>query len=121
MEQGALTFLGPRKPSETPRLYSAARVSVNLTASGNYDKTVLESMACGTPAIVSSEAFADIIPERWRIAEHDTHALAQKIDEAIRLPEKEYAELGASLRAEVVEKQSLSVLARELSSAISSL
>lgn len=54
---GAVVFKGPVKNTETPALYSAHTASVNLTDRGNYDKTVLESLACGTPAIVSSDAF----------------------------------------------------------------
>lgn len=121
VRENALAFLGPRKPADTPFSYSAARVSVNLTAAGNYDKTVLESMACGTPVIVSSLAFEDMVPEEWTIPEHDTHALAERIVAALRLPEGEYHELGTSLRGKVVQKHSLPKLGDELFSALSSL
>lgn len=56
---GAVEFRGPVPNRETPQLFAAHEVSVNLTDSGNYDKTVLESLACGTPVLVSSEAFGD--------------------------------------------------------------
>ena len=112
---------GSQKNTDTPLLYSAARVSLNLTASGNYDKTVLESMACETPVIISSSAFADMIPERWRVPEHDRSALSGKIVEVMRLPEAEYHELGASLRREVVAQHSLPKLGDELFRALSSL
>lgn len=59
IESGAVIFRGSVENSETPELYAAHTVSVNLTADGNYDKTVLESLACGTPVIVSSKAFSD--------------------------------------------------------------
>jgi len=121
IKEKALVFLGPRKNTDTPLFYSAARVSVNLTASGNYDKTVLESMACETPTIVSSSAFADMIPAKWIVPEHDRSALAQKIVEVMRLPEAEYHELGTSLRMEVVAKHSLPKLGDELFRALSSL
>lgn len=57
MQDGVLVFRGPVPNTETPELYAAHTVSVNLTDDGNYDKTVLESLACGTPVIVSSRAF----------------------------------------------------------------
>ncbi len=56
---GELVFLGPQTYENTPQLFRQALVTVNLTADGNYDKTVLESLACGIPVIVSSQAFAD--------------------------------------------------------------
>jgi glycosyltransferase involved in cell wall biosynthesis/peptidoglycan/xylan/chitin deacetylase (PgdA/CDA1 family) len=112
---GALAFLGPKKPADTPVLYSAARVSINLTAAGNYDKTVLESMACETPAIVSSPAFADIVSEEWIVPEHDNTALADRITRMLKMPEKQYRMLGASLRKEILEKHALPKLASELS------
>jgi glycosyltransferase involved in cell wall biosynthesis len=119
-KEKALIFLGPKKPSDTPLLYSRARASINLTASGNYDKTVLESMACGTPVIVSSEAFDDMVPRLWRVPEHDRSALANTIVAMLRLPEEEYHELSTSLRAEVVGKHNLPKLADELARALSS-
>jgi glycosyltransferase involved in cell wall biosynthesis len=53
----AVTFLGPRPNRETPVLYSAHGLSINLAADGHYDKSVLESIACGTPVALASHAF----------------------------------------------------------------
>lgn len=121
VNDGSLNFLGPKKPLETPVLYSKARVSVNLTAPGNYDKTVLESMACETPVIVSSPAFADLIPKEWIVPEHDASAFAEKIKDMFALSESEYYRLGVLLREVVVKKQSLSKLAGVLFPVLSSL
>ncbi len=121
IDSKAIIFLGSAENFNTPVLYSAARVSINLTAAGNYDKTVLESMACETPVIVSSPAFADIIPQEWIVPEHDTTVLAEKITRMLALPEGKYHELVTSLRAAVVEKHSLPMLAQELFSALASL
>lgn len=59
IKAGAVVFKGPVKNTDTPALYSAHTASVNLTDRGNYDKTVLESLACGTSVIASSDAFKD--------------------------------------------------------------
>lgn len=56
---GAIVFRGPVPNRDTSKLYAAHEVSINLTDDGNYDKTVLESLACGTPVITSSMAFHD--------------------------------------------------------------
>jgi glycosyltransferase involved in cell wall biosynthesis len=57
---GIIEFLGPIRNEETPSLYASHSISVNLTAKGNYDKSVLESVACGTPVVTTSKAFSDI-------------------------------------------------------------
>ncbi|MEX0933939.1 MAG: glycosyltransferase [Candidatus Paceibacterota bacterium] len=59
IEEEALVFKGVVPNSKTPELYTSHSVSVNLTDDGNYDKTVLESLACGTSVITSSRAFSD--------------------------------------------------------------
>jgi len=118
---GSIVIHGPRKSSDTPTLYSHAGVSVNLTAAGNYDKTVLESMACETPVIVSSAAFADIIPKEWIVPENNPEALAQKILENSALSEADYRALGTQLRTHVEQKHSLTKLAFEVFYAMKSL
>jgi glycosyltransferase involved in cell wall biosynthesis len=60
IRDGTIVFIGPVQNEKTPTLFSSHTVSVNLTAKGNYDKSVLESLACGTPVITTSEAFRDV-------------------------------------------------------------
>jgi glycosyltransferase involved in cell wall biosynthesis len=119
--EGAISFLGPQPPSATPALYSSARVSVNLTAAGNYDKTVLESAACGTPVIVGSKAFADIIPERFTVPPEDPAALAKAIEAMLALPEADYAALSRELREAVVSRHDVAVLGRSVADAMQAL
>ena len=116
-----LLFLGPLKSSDTPILYSEARVSVNLTAAGNYDKTVLESMACETPVIVSSVAFTDMIPEEWMVPEHNTAQLAKTIKKMLALPEADYKVLGEDLRKKVIAGHDVGVLGTRLAQALQSI
>ncbi|MBV9349572.1 MAG: glycosyltransferase family 4 protein [Patescibacteria group bacterium] len=114
IDERALLFIGPKKSTDTPVLYSAAKVSVNLTAAGNYDKTVLESMACGTPAIVSSPAFADLVPAEWIIAENNIDAVSSAIKKIVSMPTEIYKALGKELREEVIAKHEIQVLAETL-------
>ncbi len=114
IEEGAVTFLGARKNNETPRLYGAHAVSVNLTADGNFDKTVLESLSCETPVIVSSRAFAGIVDEAWTVPPGDAEALARALLRLLALPEAARHALGKKGREMVAARHSLTSLADTL-------
>ena len=118
--ENAVAFLGPRVNENTPDLYASHGVSVNLTAAGNFDKTVLESASCGTPAIVSSRAFSGIIPDAWIISEDDPETLAQGLARMLALPENEYRALGEKERSSVVAAHSLAYLADRIAEELSS-
>ncbi len=115
---GAVSFAGSVPNADTPALFSAAGVSVNLAASGHFDKSVLEAMACETPVIVSGKAFEGLIPARLTVPENNPTALAEKLAEIITLPGPEYRSLGTSLRTAVAETHSLPKLASALASAL---
>lgn len=115
IESSAVVFKGPIPNTETPELYAAHEVSVNLTDDGNYDKTVLESMACGTPAVVSSDAFSDIVPDTLMLKDVSTASLARVLEHALSASYNP-----DSLRAPVVQKHSLPLLAKKLSEVIAS-
>lgn len=52
-----VTFGGAVPNAETPRIYTAHEVYVNLSPSGMYDKTIFEAIACGCTPITSSDDF----------------------------------------------------------------
>lgn len=116
IESGAATFLGPRKNTETPELYRAHGVAINLAASGHFDKTVFEAMACETPVVVSSQAFVGLVSAEWIISENDALALARAIAGLIQLSEGEYAALGRAERETVVTRHGLAALIAALTS-----
>lgn len=111
IDSGAVTLLGSVPNTKTPELFSMHWVSVNLTAAGNYDKAVNESIACGTPAIVASPAFATVLDERWIIGEPNEERLAVVLKDMLTLPEAEYTVMAAEERARVEETESLAALA----------
>jgi glycosyltransferase involved in cell wall biosynthesis len=117
IEMHALFFLGPKKTSQTPPLYAQARVAINLTAEGNYDKTVLEAMACGTLPIVGSKAFSDMIPSEWVVHPEDTAALSEKIERAFSLPDNDYASLTKAFREVVIARHDVGVLGTKVAEA----
>lgn len=110
-----ISFMGSVPNYKTPAVYNNHEVFVNLTPKGNYDKTVLEAMACEKISIVSSEAFADLIPAQFIFKEGDATDLAQKLESTFALLESEKKEIGHTFRQAVIEKQSLDVLAKKLS------
>lgn len=119
VDAGAMEFLGSKRNEETPTLYASHAVSVNLTADGNFDKTVLESAATETPVIVSSRAFAGVVDERWTVPHDDANALARKLAELFSLPADERAAIGKNVRTAVVQTHSLISLADALKDVLS--
>lgn len=113
-EAGAVHVKGPVAHHETPQLYGAHWVSVNLTAAGNFDKTVLESGACKTPVIVGSPAFKEVVPSEWTIDGTDAAALSRALTRAFALSEAEHHALGQELRERVIATHSLSRLMDQL-------
>ncbi|HYF28800.1 MAG TPA: glycosyltransferase family 4 protein [Candidatus Paceibacterota bacterium] len=111
---GRVTFYGPVPNAETPALYAAHAVSVNLTAAGNYDKSVLESIACGTPALVSSPAFADLVPEPCYFKENDPASLAETLRRILALSSEERRMLTDAGSARIHEEHSLGALTRAI-------
>ncbi len=55
-------FFGAIANKNTPDLYRQAKVSVNFSATGSLDKTILEAMACDLPVVTTNEAFKHIVP-----------------------------------------------------------
>jgi glycosyltransferase involved in cell wall biosynthesis len=53
-------------PSELLRIYYNHVFCFNLTDSGSFDKTILESVACGCIPIVYNVSFLDLVPEELR-------------------------------------------------------
>lgn len=113
IEKGKVKFCGSVVNSETPDLYSSREVFVNLTPRGNFDKTVLESMACESMPTVSSEAFSDIIP-KYIFAEKDAGDLAEKIEFVFSMSPEAKAEGGKKLREIVLERHDLRKLSEEI-------
>ncbi len=113
----AVMFLGPKPNRETPALYSAHSISINLAADGHYDKSVLESVACGTPVALSSEAFG----EKREVESQNMFLLRDRTPEALSemvlfmLKDYErWEEQVDSARRTVIEHHSLEKLAPRL-------
>ncbi|HEY4479532.1 MAG TPA: glycosyltransferase family 4 protein [Candidatus Paceibacterota bacterium] len=85
-KEGKLSFFSAIKNRETPSIYNSYEIFVNLTPRGNFDKTVLEALACGTTVLASSDAFYEVLEEPYRFIEDDPEELARKIEHVFRTP-----------------------------------
>lgn len=114
VDSGVAVFRGPLPNEVTPEQYASHAVSVNLTAAGNFDKSVLESLACSTPAVVSGEGFRGIVPDTHFFKEGDITSLVDTLERVLTLSESERARLAEEAAAVVRTDHSLTKLVDEL-------
>ncbi len=100
---------------QTLDVYNAHEISVNLSPSGLYDKTIFEGMACETIILASSKSLYGIVREDSIFKEDDVSDLAHKLEKLLNLTEKEKIEKGKELREIVTEDHSLEKLMIKLS------
>ncbi|MEX0918559.1 MAG: glycosyltransferase family 4 protein [Candidatus Paceibacterota bacterium] len=108
-------FCGSVPNYQTPEIYYHHEVFVNLTPPGNYDKTVLEAMACGLMPVVASPAFADIVPSALRPDASDPSSIALCLKCALVISSAEKQKLTNKFQTYVVENHSLALLSKQLS------
>ena len=102
-------------PHETvPEIYRDYDVCLNAATTGCFDKTVLEGMACGCPAIVSSADFSNGIDTKYIFSDATPEALSQCLHTASQLSDPEYSELAQRQRNYVIEHHNLTNLVREI-------
>lgn len=109
-----IRFLGSISNRETPSVYNAHELFVNLTDSGSFDKAILEAMACGSLVLVSNKSFIGVISEDFIFIEGDVDDLVKKITYVLSLSQEEKNRVREELRMFVAEKHSLEMLASEL-------
>jgi len=81
-------FVGPMNQDGTLKLYQEHELYVNLTPAGSLDKTIFEAMACGLVSLVYNQYLCKILGEELVTQELETQNVAQKIEKAFALPEK---------------------------------
>ncbi len=114
VEAGKCSLVPAISNAEAPHLFSEHEIFVNLTPSGNYDKTVLEAAACGTMPIVSSPAFRDAFPPELFFSERDPISLADAIERVFAFSNERRYEMAALIRDYVVKTHELTVLVQKV-------
>jgi glycosyltransferase involved in cell wall biosynthesis len=110
---GNVTFHPSMPNAETPAIYGAHAVYVNLTPSGSFDKTIGEAMACGAVVVCSNAALKEIIPTALQAGE-TMESAAKAIRAALELPPAERDKLAAAERTYIEREHSLLLLVKRL-------
>lgn len=98
---------------DTPKVYSAHEIFVNLSPNGMYDKTIFEAMACGCFVFASNDDLKDKIDPAFTFAYNDPKDLAAKIGAFLAMPESEKTRKAANIST-LVHEHSLHKLSEKL-------
>lgn len=105
-----IKFYDPIPNSETPNVYKTHEILVNMTPKGNYDKTVLEALACNSLVVLSSEAFKDFIPAQFFFKESNAESFKDALKKTLNISISEREKTNQTLRQYVVDRESLDAL-----------
>lgn len=109
-----VTFLPGIPNDQTPQIYNAHEVFVNLSSSGMYDKTIFEAMACESLVLASNENLRGLIDDGFIFAESDAVELASKLERIIIMERSSQVAQGAIFRNVVFKQHSLDKLRDKL-------
>lgn len=112
IQKGSVVFHGAITNDKTPELYNSHQVFVNLTPEGNYDKTILEALACETKVLVSSKAFENDLPKIYQFIENNSEHLAEQLKKLFDNTEE--TDVKYNLRNYIIKNHSLDLLAKKL-------
>jgi len=80
-------FVGAVAPLQLPEIYSSHEVCINLSEYGMFDKTILESAACGTIPLVSNPSLANI-PQELSLSDNSPEGIAHSIQRIFKIREE---------------------------------
>lgn len=103
-------FSGGVSPDKLPEVYSSYEICLNLTPAGSFDKTIVESAACGAIPLVVNESLGSMLPAVC-ITKISKEEIASSIERLIDATEQ--LKIQKDLE-NFVESQSLSYLVKKL-------
>lgn len=116
--QDKIKFLPGISNLETPAIYSAHDIFVNISPSGLYDKTIFEAALCGCLLLVSNENLRGEINDIFIFDRENPEELVLKLKTLLALGETEKETYQKELRA-FAEKHDLHILSEKLFDIIS--
>jgi glycosyltransferase involved in cell wall biosynthesis len=101
----------PQVPNDdTPKIYNEHELFINLSPPGLFDKTILESMSCEVPTLVTNPSFKGSIPEALVLDVEDPNELAGRIQSLLELSTADKESIGRRLRHYVSENHGIDLL-----------
>lgn len=113
-----VTFTGDLTAEDVRGWFQQVAIAVNMSPVGLFDKSALESMACGVPTIVCNPEFAHLMGsyQDFLIVDSpdDVEGLHDRFNHLLAMSATERATIGQTLRNNVVKHYSLPELTRRL-------
>ena len=112
-----IKFIGSVTQENLPDYYRSADLSLNLCPTGGLDKVVLESIACGTPALALNKTFVQVFgsyKDQLIISSADKEEVAEKVQRFLSLKAGDLADMSRNLRDNVVKNHSVQGLIKKI-------
>jgi glycosyltransferase involved in cell wall biosynthesis len=103
---------------ETPKIYSEHEFFLNLTPSGSFDKTILESATCGCIPIILNKSLSSEIDGRMIIEKETPESVAEVINFWLSMNINDKTKVSEKLQNYVLENHSLDSLINKLTEKI---
>jgi glycosyltransferase involved in cell wall biosynthesis len=113
-ERGMLVFHPSVRNEDTPAIYRAHAIYVNLTPSGSFDKTIGEAMASGCVIVAANEAVREVLSDALIPSDDSVEAVAECVRYALSLPEHDRQKITRESRLYVEKEHSLVLLVDRL-------
>lgn len=112
--KSSMRFFSSVPNYDTPAVYAAHGVYVNLTPSGSFDKTIGEAMASGCVVVASNKAVKKVLGSELYVASSDPVDVAHAIERALSLAPDERRRIVETQRAYIEQEHSLALLTERL-------
>ena len=99
---------------DTPSIYAAHAIYVNLTPSGSFDKTIGEAMASGCIVVTANDAVKGVIPSELFVGYENAGSVERALIAALALGEGERSSISERLRNYIITEHSLARLTEQV-------